>query len=199
MRTGATENTPDNIMLGTGIIYLNFVDFNSLGTLVGATTGGVGYNLNRTVRDILADDLQGGTKGLVVPEEFRPEITVNLLEITETQLLALFKQDKTVFENSDYISNITYIGLYMNSKNGDTGKMIKIQIKNVIPTVENITSEDNGESTLQVSFRGTFDIANVEDKISEIKVLSFQQLTDTDDLDLQTTDDEDIFVEKHYL
>ena len=73
------ENTPDRLLLDVGVLAID-------GVAIGATRGGVEWNLNRTIRNMEADGLKGDGKGFKRRETVRPTLSINSLEMKQATL-----------------------------------------------------------------------------------------------------------------
>ena len=82
---GVSTNTPDRVEFGPGMLYANYE--NGTGTLLGATLGGGGFDLGRTMKAIRPDGAVGDVKGLVRVSEVLPTVTANLMEVTKDNLV----------------------------------------------------------------------------------------------------------------
>jgi len=159
IRTSATLDTPDRLIQGAGVLYFNFKSFADRGVSVGATRGGVQVNLNNTLRDIEADNLQGATKGLVLKDKGNPELTFTILEMDKARLKeciagARVSGNTITGENvklADYLENVTWIGY-----TPDGTQILMYQLFNVLPLESSMSATDNNESELSVTFRGHY-------------------------------------------
>jgi hypothetical protein len=84
---GVSSNTPERLLLDAGVIYTGWTSIASPGTLLGATKGGSVLEINRTIRDIRPDGSKGPVKGFRRIEDVVATLTVNLIEVTEANLL----------------------------------------------------------------------------------------------------------------
>ena len=84
---GVSSNTPERYVFGAGVVYTGYTSVASPGTLLGASKGGAVLEINRTIRDIRPDGAKGPVKGFRRIEEVEVTLTVELLEITEANLL----------------------------------------------------------------------------------------------------------------
>lgn len=133
-RSGVTENTPDNILLGSGTFYKDFVfaDDKSTwsGTIISATKDGGKYNYVPELYDVPVDGVLVKTKGLIEKIGETSTIETTLLEVTKENIkMMTFGQDgvsedarfeviesKDHIDESDYIENLAFVGF---KKNGD--------------------------------------------------------------------------------
>lgn len=115
---GVSADTPDRILIDAGAVYTGWTDVASPGTLLGATRGGNVFEINRTIRRMDPDGAKGPVKGFRRVEEVVATLTVNLIEITEENLLkALAGSSATShvitgaeIDDSDYISKVALVG-----------------------------------------------------------------------------------------
>ena len=168
---GATSNTPDNLLLDAGVIYKDYVDSSTLGTLLGATRGGVDWTLGRNMRDIEFDGAMGPTKGMKRRETIEPTLSASLLEMTPENLLMAIAggNSETVatntvitggeLEDADYIGNITYLGTISGS-----AEPVRITLKNVLVQGDwSVSSEHQNEAVLPVTFAAHFDLDDLDE------------------------------------
>jgi len=86
VKHGVSANTPDRLVIGPGAVYIDFLDVDSPGTLLGATKGGNVFELTRNIRDIRPDGSKGKVKGFRRIESVDAVLKVNLLEVTAENL-----------------------------------------------------------------------------------------------------------------
>ena len=84
---GVSANTADRMLLDAGVVYTGYTSIASPGTLLGATKDGSVLTIDRKLRDIRPDGSKGPVKGFRRLEECVATLEVNLIEITETNLL----------------------------------------------------------------------------------------------------------------
>lgn len=89
VKHGVSSDTPDRMVFGPGAVYFGSGDPDGPGTLLGAAMGGSVLEINPTVRDIRPDGSIGKVKGFRRTTDVEIRLTVNLLEITEYNLLYL--------------------------------------------------------------------------------------------------------------
>jgi len=91
VKHGVGELTPDHILIDAGAVYTSAGatagDPAGAGDLLGATRGGNVFEVNRTIRRMDPDGAKGPVKGFRRIEEVVATLTVNLIEITEANLL----------------------------------------------------------------------------------------------------------------
>lgn len=121
---GVSTDTPDRILIDAGAVYYKATDdwsVGSPGTLLGATKGGNVFEVNRTIRRMDPDGAKGPVKGFRRIEEVIATLTVNLLEITEAQLLQALPGSPDLsgsthviqgaeIDDADYIANVVIVG-----------------------------------------------------------------------------------------
>ena len=119
-----TQVPSDNdILLGEGIYYLNFVDIDNRGTVLGATRGGSKLEIEKKIREMAYDGAYGKSKNLRRYERYVPRFMVTLLKMTYETLAYGTSCDVTDkgdyhemrfrvnIEDTDYIDNITFVGV----------------------------------------------------------------------------------------
>lgn len=86
---GVSTNTPDRMLLDAGVVYQGYTSLASPGTLLGATKGGAVLTIDRKFKDERPDGSKGPVKGFRRLESVEVSLEVELLEITEANLLIL--------------------------------------------------------------------------------------------------------------
>ena len=115
---GVSTNTPDRILIDAGAIYTGWTSVAAPGTLLGACKGGSVFELVRPLRVIEPDGAKGPVKGLRRVESVGAKLTVNLLEITEANLLTAIPGSSASahvitgaeIDDDDYISKVALVG-----------------------------------------------------------------------------------------
>ena len=121
-KTGITTDTSKRYMFDAGVIYKNYNFTTGVGTLLGATSGGVTFTIERDVKEFGVDTLLGKTKGYRRIISENASITAQLFEWTsENVKMSLPGTDSVVdgdynkitcsrdIEDSDYIDNIVMV------------------------------------------------------------------------------------------
>jgi len=114
---GVSANTPDRLVLDAGVVYTGWTSIASPGTVLGATKGGSVFEINRTIRDIRPDGSMGPVKGFRRIEDVVATLTVNLIEITEANLLSALPGSAASshvitgaeIDDSDYITTVAFV------------------------------------------------------------------------------------------
>jgi len=159
---GVSANTPDRILIDSGAVYWKATDdwsVASSGTLLGATKGGNAFELNRTIRRMDPDGSKGPVKGFRRIEEVVATLTVNLIEITEANLLMALPGSSATshvitgaeIDDSDYIANVVIVGT-ITGFDGTSAPII-CKLKNCLvdgPFTLNLNPKD--EAVLQMRF-----------------------------------------------
>ena len=133
-KSGVTEKTPENILLGAGTFYKDFT-FSSdksewSGTVISATKNGGKYNYVPELYDISVDGVWVKTKGLTEKTGETSTIETTLLEVTKENIkMTSFGQEgdsedarfeviesKEHINEDDYIKDFAFVGF---KKNGD--------------------------------------------------------------------------------
>jgi len=139
---GVSADTQDRIIIDAGAVYVDWVDVATGTTLLGATRGGNVFEINRTIRRMDPDGAKGPVKGFRRLEEVAATLTVNLLEITEANLLkALAGSEKSGTEiiggeiaDADYIDKVALVGTVSDPALPGTSKPIICVLKNCLVT-----------------------------------------------------------------
>ncbi len=162
VKHGVSTNTPDRILIDAGAVYYKATDDWSVaspGTLLGATRGGNVFEINRTIKDMNPDGAKGKVKGFRRVENVEATLTINLMEITEANLLMALPGASATshvitgdeIDDSDYIANVVIVGT-ITGFNGTTAPII-LKLKNCLvegPFTLNLNPKD--ESVLQLKF-----------------------------------------------
>ena len=178
--TGFSENTSKNLMIDAGAFFINFdIETDTIETakekLLGATSGGGEFSAVPKFREIKADGVKGKAKGLQALEAWEVTMKANLLEFKEeTFKRALASSNvsditvgekkyrkiegKNYIEDTDYISNITYMGNLSGSN-----EPVIIQVFNAINTEGlKIKPKDGDDIICELEFEGTYDTNNLD-------------------------------------
>lgn len=177
MITGYTTKTKENLQLGSGAYYKNFV----VGTdtvetasakLIGATSEGGSFTAKATYRNVPVDGVHGDAKGMVFIDRWDANMAINTMEITTDNIkMALGAADVTVGEvkwdliqgridvsDADYLDNITFVGRISGSN-----EPIIIQVLNALCTDGLVLqSKDNGNAVVALNFKGHVEGINDE-------------------------------------
>ncbi len=145
MRHGITEKTVDELIIGPGALYKNFISPSSPGTLLGATIGGNTFRVTTEWYVPEFDGALGPIKGTRRKVREIPTLEVNLVEVTkENLLLALagaaaedYGSPKThdritprpTLTSADYLDNVAIVA----EKAGSQNPMVII-VKNAVHT-----------------------------------------------------------------
>lgn len=138
MITGLTSTTKKNLQLDAGALYKNFIvgsdtPASATAKLLGATVGGATLSIVPEVRQISVDGAKGPTKGFEVIDSWTATLTANLKEVNkDSVILALGAAEtddqSTVtgytkvqvnkdFADTDYLTNVTWVGTIAGSNN----------------------------------------------------------------------------------
>lgn len=169
MRNGVTSQTVSNILIGPGAIYKDFINPASPGTLIGATSGGNTFRINREFYNPEIDGLLGPLKGAGRLVKEIPEIEANLVEITkENLMLALAGTSQASYGSPATHTKITSDGAisdgnYINSiaivgEKAGTNQPICLVIKNALAQepVELPLGDGKGTVVLKTKFTGHY-------------------------------------------
>ena len=174
-----TDNTPQNIALGAGIVVhgLNFESDKWTYTGVfGATNGGSKLEIKPEYQDLEVDGVLVKTKGLTVKVGETAQLETNLAEVTAENLkMVVGGKDgtgmtgfaeivsKPQLDENDYIENLGFIGHTV------AGEPIIIKFDNALCTSG---LEYEGKNKEQVTVKATFECyANLTD--ADLTVLPY--------------------------
>lgn len=167
-RSGYTEKTAKKLWVDSGVAYKN-ISYNSQddsfeGELIGATSGGVGFNIELTLRQIEIDGASHvQTKDLKVVEEANGTLTVPLKELSaqafidsikgsardpkENEAPAGYKVIETVRDiTSDmYVENVGIVG----RQPGNDKPIIIILDNALVSEGVELDTEDNSEAIME--------------------------------------------------
>ena len=178
MITGLTSLTKRNIQLDAGALYKNYnpasdTPATASAKLIGATEGGATLAIVPEVRQIAVDGAKGPTKGFEVIDSWTATLSATMKEVKpETVQLALGAATATTstspngyskivpdadFEDSDYLTNVTWIGKIIGSSNP-----CMIVLKNALCLNGfNMTAADKAEGTFDVVLTAHYDVADL--------------------------------------
>lgn len=165
---GYTSNSPLRYLLDAGAIYKNLTYDDVLGdftgTLLGATSGGNEFAVAQEIRTIEVDGVKGPTKGNVVLDSETATLTVNLKELTASNIALAIAGSTTdtsdanydiittkgKIELTDYLDNIAFVGRLSGSS-----KPVVIIVNNAL-SLEGLTlaTTDKNEAVVPVVFTG---------------------------------------------
>jgi hypothetical protein len=117
-RHGVSTDTPDRLLIDAGAVYTGWTSVGSPGTLLGATKGGNVFTLDRKIKNIEPDGAKGPVKGFRRIEEVMATLEVNLIEVTEANLLTALPGAAAAghvitgaeIDDNDYISKVALVG-----------------------------------------------------------------------------------------
>lgn len=174
--TALRAETFDNLQLNAGIVLKN-LDYSSIAsasalktaiasaitagtTILGATRGGGTFTVTRETRTPEIDGMRYPFIGSDFVDSTDAYLSTTLVEITPGNIKDLLGSGRsttsgskttitmnTAFEDSDYLTNICWIGDLAD------GRLVLICLKNAINTADfSLTYTDKGEGTLAVEF-----------------------------------------------
>jgi hypothetical protein len=177
---GVTTETVNRFLLDAGAVYFNFDETDE--ALIGATRGGNQFIIEQDVREIEMDGAHGPVKGARRIIEKRARIVVNLLEVTEDNILAALPgstsedypsaEGKTHnkitrirdIQDSDYWTNVTICAKKSGSDNDFMG-----MIKNALADGNfELSLEDKEEGVVEIQFTAHFDPDDLDTEPWEI-------------------------------
>jgi len=178
VKHGVSANTPDRMVIDAGAVYYKATDdwtVGSPGTLLGATKGGNVFELNRTIRRIDPDGAKGPVKGFRRIEEVMATLTVNLMEITEANLLMLLPGSSATshvitgaeIDDNDYIANVVLVGTHTGF--AATTAPIVLKLKNcLVDSVLSMKAGPEDEMVIEVKFTAHFADSDLDTEPWEI-------------------------------
>ena len=149
--------TPDNIILGDGVFYIDEVP-------VALTRGGGTFTVEREYRPIDADGDYGPVKGRIRKIRSTAKMVLNALELIPEQLLQMYpalqiatdSEGKTItakekIESADYNDEVIWVGETLD------GKAVRITLENAI-NLENLdwSLVDKEEIVPAVTYTATY-------------------------------------------
>ncbi len=172
-RHGITTETIKKMLLNAGVIYKNLkytAGSGWTGQVLGATSGGITFNYEKTWLDIEVDGatvlVKGVSKQKVGESAY---LEGNMTEITDGILEDALYLEKAESEDAeyvkyvtksnitedDYLENIAYVGTL------SSGKQVIIILPNAICTEAfEINPQNNNQTTYKVKFECTADLQN---------------------------------------
>lgn len=185
MLSGVTSNTPKHLQLDAGAFLKNFDPTQDTWAsakatkLIGATAGGGSFAAVPTMRRIEVDGVKGPTKGFQALDEWVVTMVANMKEITADVLkMALATGSKAdakspsseasnnydkitaanSIQDSDYMTNITWIGTISGSQ-----LPVIIILKNALCTNGlSITVADKSEGVVTLTLTGHYDPSSLD-------------------------------------
>lgn len=176
--TGLTNKTKENIQLDAGALYKNFnvasdTPATATAKLIGATEGGGQLSFVPEVRQIPVDGAKGPVKGFEVIDSWTATLTATLKELkpdniklalgaaTVTSSTSPAGYQKIVpdenFEDSDYLTNVTWIGKLLGSDDP-----VMIVLKNALCLNGfNLQVADKTEGTVPVVLTAHYDVTDL--------------------------------------
>lgn len=179
---GITTQTLENIFVDAGKVMLNYGETGTERAL-GATMGGNSFTVEAEIKDIRPDGARGPVKGGRRITEVMVKLVVNLFEITKENLLAALPGSTATpypaetgsthdsitragnIKDTDYFKNIALIGTIT----GKTNPVIIIVKNALVDGGFELGAEDKEEGTIELTFTGHFDPANMDNEPWEIR------------------------------
>lgn len=182
---GVTETTPDNVLLGAGIIVSGLTFANSkwtYTTVYGATSGGSKLEIKPELQDLEIDGVLVKTKGMTVKVGETAQLTTSLAEVTKENLkmASLGKVLSTTegydeivskknIEKDDYIKDLGFIGYTLD------GDPIIVKFDNALCTSGlSFEAKNKGQATVECTFECYAEITN-----DDLSVLPWHVYTKT--------------------
>ena len=164
-KTGITTETVKRYYFDEGVLYKNYDFDTGIGTLMGATRGGVSFTVDRDIKETQPAGTLGKTKGFRRIIQDNAQITANLFEWTDAQFLTALPGCVSEVSGSykkitcsrdildaDYIDNITLVVKKSN------GSVARFAIFNALADEGlEISTTDEDESVPSVTFSAHYD------------------------------------------
>lgn len=170
-RHAITANSVKNLLFDAGVVYMNFVNATTPGTLLGVTRGGTEFNSGIELRHVEGDGVPGRIKGWSRIVRIEPQLTVNLLEMSKQNfLMALAGGTEAItselvgydeiklsqINDANYLDNLTFVGFMQD------GRRAIIQIQNAMAEGDfSVSFADQDEANPSITFTGYFDPAEI--------------------------------------
>lgn len=182
---GITSETVKNMLFDAGAVYANYGELDE--RLIGATSGGNSFTVERDVKVIEVDGTRGKTKGFRRIIEENASLTINLLEMSADNFkLALGAADvsdiketiegietkvadkikpRGVIQASDYLKNVALVTTV-----SGTDQPCVVILYNVLSDDEfSLELEDREEGKPAITLSAHYDPANLTDPPYEIR------------------------------
>jgi hypothetical protein len=179
---GITTETVKNMMFDAGAVYVNYGEAGE--RLVGATSGGNTFTVEREIKMIEMDGARGPVKGARRITEHKAILTINLLEMSKENFkMMLTAADITDYEDppgtkvadkikprdnivdADYFTNVALV-----TQISGTGEPCVIILYNVLADDEiEIELEDKEEGKPEIALSAHYDPADLTDVPYEIR------------------------------
>ena len=150
------------MIIDSGAVYMNFVDMNNPGTLLGATRQGSTFSIEQDVRDMQIDGAKGKVKGSRRFAKANIKLTVNFIDHTkDLWKIAIPGAEYSSGEmtrsleitDESYIDNVVIIAEMMNRN-----IPVVCGVKNALADgAFEIGTQDSEETGLVVQFTGHYD------------------------------------------
>lgn len=166
---GVSASTPDRILIDAGAVYIGFNSVADPGTLLGATKGGNVFELTRTIKRMDPDGAKGPVKGFRRLEEVVATLTVNLLEITEENLLKAIAGSSATshvitgaeIDDADYIASVAIVGT-ITGFDGTTKPIICKLLNCLVDGPFSLTLNPKDEAVLTMVFTAHYSDADLD-------------------------------------
>lgn len=180
-QTGITAQTVKRIIVDAGAVYRNHGEATGM-EKIGATRGGATFTVERETREIEVDGTKGPVMGMVRTIRHTARLEFTLVEVSkktwleltfgtatprdvdpvtgEVEVAATTGSHVEIIPSNDitlsnYLKNVALVGDVMNSS-----VPVIIKILNALTSGEwSITTDDQDEGTLSVTYTGTYDPA----------------------------------------
>jgi hypothetical protein len=163
------------MVIGAGAVYIGTGAPADPGTLLGATKGGNVLEINRTFRDIRPDGSKGKVKGFRRVEEVEATLTVNLIEVTEANLLYMLPGAAASshvitgaeIDDNDYITAVALVVEHTGCTMTSDPLIVKLS-NCLVEGPLTLNAANNEESTIQVKFVAHFADSDLDTEPWEI-------------------------------
>lgn len=178
---GITTETTKNMIFDQGVVYINYEETTNERVL-GATSGGNSFTIEREFRDIEIDGLKGKTKGFRRLITENASLTVNLKELSAENIkLALAGSasadhpettpthtkitSKFAIEDTDYIKNVALVA----TVSGSDKPCVVILYNALSDGNLEMSLEDKNEAVIAVTLSAHYDPIDEKADLYEIR------------------------------
>jgi hypothetical protein len=179
--SGVTNTTVKNLILDAGVVYINYEDETNE-RILGATTGGNKFSVEREFRDIEVDGVKGKTKGLrrIITENSSLEVNLKEMSAKNIQVAlagstlgtypATTPTHDTIISNgkivdADYISNVALVA----TVSGSTEPCVIILYNALSDGNLEMNLQDKNEAVITLTLSAHYDPADLSDPLYEIR------------------------------
>jgi hypothetical protein len=172
MKNGITSTTFESLVIGPGVVYKNFQNPDSPGTIIGATVGGNDVKITRTYHTPEIDGLLGPLKGSERIVQEIPTLTAKFIDVTKENLMMALPgtnssaygspQTHDMITSDGQISEGNYMNIAIIGDVNEKDEPIIFVVKNAISTDPFEINLGTGKEdvALGVVFTGHYDPAS---------------------------------------